>query len=200
MPLRLTTYRPLMGVICLCLCVGGGAAAAASVAAPTRGRRPAASQALSARRGSCPFAHATPDRAGAHDLSAALRCLINHQRGRRGLARLVDARALDRKAQRFAMDMRPRGYFGHVSPDGWGPAERLRSARLRAIGEVLAWGCGRRSTPAGTVRAWLASRPHRRLVLSRAYTLMGAGVTAGAPGRQCGPAASTSVVILGRPH
>jgi len=180
------------GLVCLCLAVGVGAAGAARAATPAGASR------AHATGGPCAFAHATPSGASARHLGAALRCLVNRERRRRGLARLIDARRLGRMAQDFAADMRTRGYFAHISPDGRGPADRLRSARLRAIGEVLAWGCGTLSTPAATVRAWLASPPHRRLVLSHAYTVFGAGAVAGAPGQECGPAASTSVVLLGR--
>jgi uncharacterized protein YkwD len=125
--------------------------------------------------------------------------LINRRRRWRGLAAVANARVLDRIARRFAEDMRNRGYFGHVSPDGHGPGDRRRSAHLRAIGEVLAWGCGSLSTPAAAVQNWLASPPHRHVVLSRAYTVIGTGVANGAPGQACRPPASTMVALFGRP-
>jgi uncharacterized protein YkwD len=171
---------------------------AASAAVPTAAQGPAPSNTSASVHVSCPWAHSTPGQASTRRLGAALRCLVNRQRRRRDVARLGAARALDRIAGRFATDMRDRGYFGHRSPDGYGPDDRRRSLRLRAIGEVLAWGCGGLSTPAAAVRGWLASPAHRRVVLSRRYELIGTGVAPGVPGRTCGRAASTSVALMGR--
>jgi uncharacterized protein YkwD len=126
--------------------------------------------------------------------------LINRERRRHGLARVTIARGLERIARRFAKDMRNRAYFGHVSPDGYGPRDRMRAAHMRAIGEVLAWGCGRLSTPAAAVRGWLASPPHRHIVLSRTYTVTGTGVANGTPGEPCATHASTMVAVFGRPR
>jgi uncharacterized protein YkwD len=150
--------------------------------------------------GRCPLADATPEQASARRLAGALRCLVNRQRRRRGVAPLHNAPALDRVARRFAEDMRRRGYFSHVSPDGRRLRDRVRSVGLQASGEVLAWGCGQLATPAAALRAWVASPAHRRLILSHRYTIIGAGMADGAPALACGPAASTSVVQLGRPH
>lgn len=182
------------------ICIGAGATTAALMAVPNAGGRPARSDIPTRTSGGCPFAHATPGQASARSRGAALRCLVNRERRRRGIARLVDSGRLDRIARRFAEDMRNRGYFGHISPDGQGPSDRIRRARLRASGEVLAWGCARLSTPAATVRLWLASPDHRRVVLSSNYTVIGAGIASGAPGRRCRRAASTSVALVGRPR
>jgi uncharacterized protein YkwD len=148
----------------------------------------------------CPFAHSTPGQASPRRLGAALRCLVNRQRRRYGLALLADAPALDHVAQRFAADMQRRGYFSHVSPEGRRLRDRVRPVGLQASGEVIAWGCGEGATPAAAVLGWLASPPHRRVLLSPRYTVVGAGVADGAPEAACGPGASTSVVHLGRPR
>jgi len=150
--------------------------------------------------GRCSLAHATPRQASARRLAGALRCLVNRQRRRRGIPRLQDAPALDHAAQLFAEGMRRRGYFAHVSPEGRRLRDRVGSADLQASGEVLAWGCGRFATPAAAVRGWLASPPHRRLMLSHRYTVIGAGLANGSPVHVCGQAGSTSVVHLGRPR
>ena len=182
----------------VCVCIGVVALTVASAAVPTAAGRPALWETPALKRDGCRFAHATPGTASARRLGAALTCLVKRERRRHHLGRLKHAPPLDRLARRFAEDMRNRGYFGHVSPEGYGLSDRRRSVDVRALGEVLAWGCGDLSTPAVTMRAWLSSPPHRRVVLSRAYTLIGAGVADGAPGRTCGRAASTSVAILGR--
>ena len=184
----------------VCVCIGVGAITAASLAVPTSVGGLSESDASPRTRERCPFAHATPGQARARSLGAALRCLVNRHRRRHHIARLADARVLDRIARRSAEDMRNRGYFGHTSPDGRGLRDRVHSAGMRSVGEVIAWGCGNLSSPAATVRQWLASPLHRRMVLSRRYTVIGAGVTNGAAGRACGPGASTSVALLGRPR
>ena len=150
--------------------------------------------------GRCSLAHATPGQASVRRLAGALRCLVNRQRRRRGIPRLQDVPTLDHVAELFAEDMSRRGYFAHVSPEGRRLRDRVGTADLQASGEVIAWGCARFATPAATVRGWLASPPHRRLLLSHRYTVIGAGVATGSPIRACGPAGSTSVVHLGRPR
>ncbi len=53
--------------------------------------------------------------------------------------------------------------------------------RLNRIGEILAWGEGRLSTPRAAVRSWLHSPPHRRVLLGRNYRDIGVGVAIGSP-------------------
>jgi uncharacterized protein YkwD len=79
-------------------------------------------------------------------------------------------------------------------------SDRVRRVGLQASGEVLAWGCGRLATPSAAVRMWIDSPSHREVVLSPRYTIAGAGVVDGAAGSSCGPAASTSVMMLGLPR
>jgi uncharacterized protein YkwD len=80
-------------------------------------------------------------------------------------------------------------------------ADRVRRAgyaRCRwLVGEILAWGVGPRSSAAGTVRAWMDSPPHRRILVSRRYRELGLGMQAGAPieGLQRGV---TVAAVLGR--
>ena len=52
--------------------------------------------------------------------------------------------------------MRSAGYLG-------------RQAQSWAVGETLAWGSGELAEPAAIVDAWMRSRSHRRVLLSRAY-------------------------------
>ncbi|MEA2132935.1 MAG: hypothetical protein QOC68_844 [Solirubrobacteraceae bacterium] len=95
-------------------------------------------------------------------------CLINRQRASSGRRGLVADRRLTRAAARHAADMARHNYFGHVSPNGASPLRRARAAGWRGgVGEALAWGCGSLSSPAATVRAWMASPPHRAILLGR---------------------------------
>ena len=87
----------------------------------------------------------------------------------------------DHVAQLFAEDMRRRGYFAPVSPEAT-PAARSSGFR-RLAGERRGDRVRLRSfaTPAAAVRGWLASPPHRRVMLSYRYTVIGAGVANGSP-------------------
>jgi uncharacterized protein YkwD len=183
-----------------CACISLVAYGAMSGDVPIAAGHPAGVEKTPPTASRCSLAHATPGQASVRRLAGALRCLVNRQRRRRGIPRLQDDPALDQVAQMFADDMRRRRYFAHVSPEGRRLRDRLRSADMRASGEVIAWGCGRFATPAATVRAWLASPPHRRLLLAHRYTVLGAGVATGSPVLVCGPPGSTSVVELGRPR
>jgi uncharacterized protein YkwD len=98
----------------------------------------------------------------------AVLCLVNGERARHGRGALAADGRLMRAAGRHAADMARRHYFGHVSPSGWGPLQRARAAGWHgSVGEAIAWGCGSLSTPRATVRAWMASAPHRAIMLGR---------------------------------
>jgi uncharacterized protein YkwD len=98
-------------------------------------------------------------------LRRAMLCLVNRERVRAGLSPFRPERHLARAASRHAADMARRHYFAHVSPSGQNPLSRVRAAGWHGgVGEVLAWGCGRRSTARATLRAWLNSPPHRAIL------------------------------------
>ncbi len=132
----------------------------------------------------------------------ALLCEIARVRERRDVRRLRGDELLDLAATRHALDMQERRYFSHVSPGGGDLADRaaragyaLRRCSWR-VGEVLAWGVGARTTAAGTIRAWMLSPGHRRVLLSRRYREVGVGLQAGTPYEQY-PSGLTAAVIVG---
>jgi uncharacterized protein YkwD len=110
-------------------------------------------------------------------------CLVNAARAAVGVRRLRNDSRLKRAATAQAHDMSRRHYFAHQRPGGPSLRARLRARGFRAgrVGEAIAWGCGTLSTPAATVRAWLASPPHRAIVLARAFTRVGIGFARGGP-------------------
>jgi uncharacterized protein YkwD len=120
----------------------------------------------------------TPARARAGAL-----CLVNAARAVVGIRHLRSDSRLKRAAVAQAHDMSRRHYFAHQRPGGPSLRARLRARGYRdaRFGEAIAWGCGTLSTPAATVRGWLASPPHRAIVLSRAFTRVGVGFARGAP-------------------
>src|ERR1700754_3456869 len=117
----------------------------------------------------------------------ALVCEIQRLRARRDLRRLDPDERLAKAARRHASDMVDRHYFSHYSPAGADVADRARRTGYAKgecswrLGEVLAWGVGGRSTAAATVRAWLDSPDHQRILVSNRYSDIGVGTVAGTP-------------------
>jgi uncharacterized protein YkwD len=132
-------------------------------------------------------------------------CEIAELRERRDLRRLRSSAELDVAAGGHAADMFQRRYFSHVSPDGGDLADRARNAGFArpncswAVGEVLAWGVGSRSTARGTIRAWLRSPSHRRILVSERYGQVGLGMQLGTPYDEF-PGGVTVAAVLGRRH
>jgi uncharacterized protein YkwD len=101
---------------------------------------------------------------------------VNSVRRAHGVRPVGVGPALRRAARAHSLDMARRGYFDH------GPFEqRLRrfGVRSRVIGENLAY-----APAAGlagvVVRMWLASPPHRAILLDRSFSRIGIGVAGGA--------------------
>jgi uncharacterized protein YkwD len=144
--------------------------------------------------------------AGAGDqerVRVAIACLINAERRARGIREVSGERRLRSAAERHASDMVRRGYFAHRSPGGGDLRDRLRAAgyggRARAwwAGEILAWGTAHRSTPEAVVTAWLASPPHRDVMLDPRFDEVGVGVEPGTP-RSAREGGITVAAELGR--
>jgi uncharacterized protein YkwD len=105
-----------------------------------------------------------------------------------GLRRLRFSRSLGRSSFRYADWMMRRDYFGHRS-------RISASRRFRSLGEVIAIHWGRRLQVGSTLRRWLRSSGHRRILLSPRFTWAGAGHRRG---RFRGSRATTWVVHVGR--
>lgn len=138
---------------------------------------------VSALAAGCPGAGSRPRRGRARTMRAALLCLVNHARARNGVRALHADGRLSRAAGRHARDMVRRRYFGHQRIGGRSPSGRARAAGWRgsALGEAIAYGCGRMGSAASTVRAWLNSPGHRAILLSRSYGRVGIGLATRAP-------------------
>ena len=134
----------------------------------------------------------------------ALLCEIGAVRDRRDLRRLRTSSELEVAAGLHATDMVERRYFSHTSPGGGDLADRARRSGFAregcwwGVGEVLAWGVGRRSTARRTVRAWLDSPSHRDIVLSNRYGRLGLGMVYGNPAGYTGGV--TVAAVVGRRH
>jgi uncharacterized protein YkwD len=154
---------------------------------------PTADAAAAADPPACPL--------GGTDATAVV-CELNVARAQAGRGSLRSRPSLERAATAHAADMVARHYFAHESPDGDGPAQRARRsgymghAEQWRIGEILIWSRGAPLTAEAAVRAWLASPPHRRVLLHRRYEDVGAGVVPGTPRGGAGSEPATTIGVL----
>jgi uncharacterized protein YkwD len=109
-----------------------------------------------------------PSLAGAIGTEPAMVAEVNRVRASRGLRPMRYSASLRRSAGSYARWMLRAGYFGH-------PARIRASRRFRRLGEAIAMHTGSRALIRHTLRRWLGSPPHRRLVLARGFRYLGAG-------------------------
>ena len=121
------------------------------------------------------------------EVRSAVLCLLNQQRASRGLRKLRANAKLRRAAQRYSENMNANNFFAHVSPTGTTPVERVKAAgyltgaRSWAVGENIAWGEQRLSTPGEIMQSWMESPGHKANILNRRFRHVGIGVVLGAP-------------------
>jgi uncharacterized protein YkwD len=98
-------------------------------------------------------------------------------------------RALQAVATGQAADMVRGHYFGDDSLSGRTPLARILASRYPTqapsphilTAQNIAWGTGSKATPAGIVRGWMESPPHRRIILTGSYRDAGVGVASSVP-------------------
>lgn len=105
--------------------------------------------------------------------------LLNQRRAAAHLAPLKRDLVLASLARTHNRDMLRSDYFAHDAPQGQTFAERLAYLHRRQVGEVIAWGTGGFSTPRGIVSLWMASPPHRRVILTPELRRVGISVLGG---------------------
>jgi uncharacterized protein YkwD len=114
---------------------------------------------------------------------------LNQIRHARGLAALHRSGSLTHSAKRYATRMLRRHYFGHLA--------HIQVANgFTHAAETIAMHAGWSAAPLGTVRQWMASPPHRALLLSSRFHWVGMGL---ARGRMGSSAVTTWVAHLGAP-
>ncbi|HYM55856.1 MAG TPA: CAP domain-containing protein [Solirubrobacteraceae bacterium] len=148
---------------------------------------PLAVSAAPATASACPGASLRPNGADAPAVTTATLCLINRIRAAHHVRPLRSNRALGHVAAGQLSSMVRRNYFADVRPSGQTPMSLVRASSYRAhtaglsVGENLAWGTGSYATPAHIVAEWMASPPHRQIMLSGEYRDAGVAVTAAVP-------------------
>jgi uncharacterized protein YkwD len=103
---------------------------------------------------------------------------LNRVRAAYHLPAVREDRRIDRTALGHSRDMARRGYFAHGS---WSGRVMAAASSTRSVGEVIGWRV--RSSPRSEARAlvseWLASPPHRVVLLSGGFTRVGIGRATG---------------------
>jgi uncharacterized protein YkwD len=141
---------------------------------------------------SCPAVQASVAQVSPRVVGGSVLCLVNRERSAHGLRSLREAGPLRLAAARYSRQMVAGSFFDHVSPSGSTLSSRVRLTgyRGRALGENIGWGTGSLATPVEIVRAWMASPPHRAVMLNGRYREGGVGVAPGSPLGAPGPAAT----------
>jgi uncharacterized protein YkwD len=135
----------------------------------------------------CPGANLDPSATNVPAVDAATLCLVNEQRAARGLRPLHANRELRRVAVSQVASMVRGDYFADVGPSGQTPMSLVKVTRYRAhaaevaVGQNIAWGTGAYTTPAHIVAEWMASPPHREIMLSGEYRDAGVAATPAVP-------------------
>ena len=119
----------------------------------------------------CRGLNLSPNAGDGAAVDAATLCLVNQERAAYHVRPLRSNRTLAGVAADQLDSMVRWNYFADVRPSGQTPialvartSYRGRAARL-SVGQSIAWGAGGHATPARIVAAWMASPPHRELIL-----------------------------------
>jgi uncharacterized protein YkwD len=137
----------------------------------------------------CRGEDSSPNGRNAALIDAATLCLMNEIRAAHHLAPLRFNASLGRIASGQASDMVRGHYFGDQSISGRSPLARImassyvpRQARLHVhAAQNIGWGTGHTATPAGIMRAWMESPPHRAIILTGSYRDAGVGAAPSVP-------------------
>jgi uncharacterized protein YkwD len=108
--------------------------------------------------------------------------LVNKQRAKHNLARLWVNTQLVNAARTHSTEMAQKKYFSHSSANGETWSSRIiRHGYTRSgcsywrAGENIYYGSGLYSSPVAVVKAWMASKPHRAVILTKVYRNIGIG-------------------------
>jgi uncharacterized protein YkwD len=142
-----------------------------------------------AARGSqiCRGANLYPTPSNWRAIDSATLCLVNEVRIAHGLDPLRANRELRKVAASQVSTMVSSDYFSDDRPTGQTPLSLVAITRYPAhaaefaVGENIAWGTGSFTTPAHIVAEWMASPPHREVMLSAQYRDAGVAVAAAIP-------------------
>jgi uncharacterized protein YkwD len=150
---------------------------------------PAGALATSAktRSASCAYANLRPTRANTATVDGATLCLIDQVRAAYHLRALRSNHELQTVATTLVGGMVSRDYYSDNSPSGQSPGALIATipygahAASLSTAQDLGWGTLSAATPAGIVKAWMHSPPHRQIILTAEFREAGVGVSAAVP-------------------
>lgn len=147
----------------------------------------AASAAAAVPASACRGASMRPDATDLGAIGAATLCLVEGIRAADGLRPLAGNAQLARVAAHEARQLVALDYFADVGPSGQTAMTEVAASRYATpsapftVGQNLAWGTGPNTTPVRIVAAWMASPPHRAIILDPAFRDAGVAAVASAP-------------------
>jgi uncharacterized protein YkwD len=180
---RIFKGAPRVLVVCLALAmtVVATAAPVAGASAHPKRRRPPPAR--------CANANRPATRASRDAMRAAVVCLINQRRTRRGLPALTVSPRLNSSAQAWTSVMVATGNFSHGPGTAFASRISATGYDWRTAGENIATGY---ATPSAVVSAWMASPDHCRNILDPSFRNVGTGeVPAAIGGASSDPATWT---------
>ena len=142
---------------------------------------------VEATRSTCAGAYAYPKPGDVRAVNAATLCLINGIRAAHHMRALHANRELSHVAASQVTHMVHADYFADVRPTGQTPLSLVAVTRYPAhaadfaVGQNIAWGTGSYTTPAHIVAEWMASPPHRMILLATEFRDAGVAVTPAVP-------------------
>jgi uncharacterized protein YkwD len=172
------SYATLAVVVLLCASCALTCAVAVASAAPRAG----------AADGGCANTSLQPTAGDQDAVDQATLCLVNAIRRAHGLHALRANGQLGKVASSQVSSMIRWDYFADVRPTGQTPMSLVGVTRYPAhsagfaVGQNIAWGSGSFASPAHIVAEWMASPPHRAIILTSYYRDAGVGVNPGLPG------------------
>lgn len=108
--------------------------------------------------------------------------LVNKQRAKHNLAKLWVNTKLVNAARAHSVEMADKKYFSHSSSNGETWSARIirhgytkTSCSYWKAGENIYYGSGLYSSPSVVVKAWMASKPHRAVILTKIFRNIGIG-------------------------
>ncbi|HEV7586200.1 MAG TPA: CAP domain-containing protein [Solirubrobacteraceae bacterium] len=138
---------------------------------------------------SCRGTDLTPLPGNSASVASATLCLIDRIRAAWHLGPVRANAALRAVAASQVRNMVRWNYFSDIRPSGQTPMALIAATGYRAhassvsVAQNIAWGTGPDATPARIVAAWMASPPHRRVILTRSFRDAGVAATPAVPSR-----------------
>ncbi len=167
----------------------------------------ASAEPRAAAAAACPGATLQPTSTNGAAIDAATLCLVDAVRASHRLQALRQNGQLAKVATSQVATMIRWDYFADVRPTGQTPLSLVGVTHYPAhsagfaVGQNIAWGTASFASPEHIVAEWMASPPHRAIILTAAYRDAGVAVTPALPGvLRAGQSGATYAMEFGVRH